>query len=389
MEGSKGLTVKRCRFEDVGMGVYTNYSGSSNFYIADNYFIGRNDPNHVIGWSGTYWTRFNGVEGQKFPPVMASYVAVKVYGPGHVIAYNYVANFHDGIDIETYGNPDGSSSLDGPSYPPREYFDRRPVAIDYYNNYMTNFHDNPFETDGGMHNIRVMRNMMINSASHAYCNQPTNGGPTYWIRNVAYHLPGGSTRLSGGSAGVLLYNNTVLSETSATATSNVHWRNNLFLGENSGLTALPPILSVNTYTSYTSSDYNGFRPNPGAAYSFGWNSPPAGTLADYLAPGHTPVLETRRFPTLAEYSAATGQDRNSVLVDYDVFVNVPRLDAQDFANVQKVYRAEDFDFTLRAGSAAIDRGVVLPNVSDEFAGAAPALGAHELGAPVPHYGPRP
>ena len=39
---------------------------------------------------------------------MASYVAVKVYGPGHVIAYNYVANFHDGIDIETYGNPDGS-----------------------------------------------------------------------------------------------------------------------------------------------------------------------------------------------------------------------------------------------------------------------------------------
>ena len=56
-------------------------------------------------------------------------------------------------------------------------FDRRPVAIDFYNNYMTNFHDNPFETDGGMHNIRVMRNMMINSASHAFCNQPAVGGP--------------------------------------------------------------------------------------------------------------------------------------------------------------------------------------------------------------------
>ena len=40
---------------------------------------------------------------------MASYIAVKVYGPGHVVAYNYVANFHDGIDIETYGNPDGSA----------------------------------------------------------------------------------------------------------------------------------------------------------------------------------------------------------------------------------------------------------------------------------------
>ena len=50
---------------------------------------------------------------------MASYVAVKVYGPGHVIAYNYVANFHDGIDIETYGNPDGSAAADGPKYPPQ------------------------------------------------------------------------------------------------------------------------------------------------------------------------------------------------------------------------------------------------------------------------------
>ena len=124
---------------------------------------------------------------------MASYIAVKVYGPGHVIAYNYVANFHDGIDIETYGNPDGSSAVDGPKYPTREYWDRRPVSIDFYNNYMTNFHDNPFETDGGMHNIRVLRNMMINSASHAFCNQPSIGGPIYWIRNIAYHLPGGST----------------------------------------------------------------------------------------------------------------------------------------------------------------------------------------------------
>ena len=44
-----------------------------------------------------------------FPPAMASYVAVKLYGPGHVVAYNYIADFHDGINVETYGNPDGSS----------------------------------------------------------------------------------------------------------------------------------------------------------------------------------------------------------------------------------------------------------------------------------------
>ena len=35
--GSKGLTVKRCKFENVNLGIFTNYSGSSDFYIADNF----------------------------------------------------------------------------------------------------------------------------------------------------------------------------------------------------------------------------------------------------------------------------------------------------------------------------------------------------------------
>ena len=141
----------------------------------------------------------------------------------------------------------------------------RPVAIDFYNNVMTNFHDNPFETDGGMHNVRVMRNLMLNSASHAFCNQPTIGGPTYWVRNIGYHLPGWSTRLTSGSAGVLFFNNTILSETTAAATSNTHWVNNLILGEQSA----PVIWTINTLTNYSSSDYNGFRPNPSAPFSFG------------------------------------------------------------------------------------------------------------------------
>jgi hypothetical protein len=393
--GSKGLTVKRCRFENINLGVFTNYSGSSDFYIADSYFIGRDDPNHLLGWIGNFWAQFNGVDGQKFPPILASYTAVRLYGPGQVVAYNYVANFHDGIDVETYGNPDGSHALDGPHYPPKEYRDRRPVAIDFYNNYMTNFHDNAFEIDGSMHNIRVMRNMMLNSASHPFCNQPAIGGPIYWIRNIAYHAPGGSTRMTNGAPGVLFYNNTILTETTAGSSANVHWRNNLMLGENSA----PAIFSVNTNTNYSSSDYNGFRPNPGAEFSFQWNSPPFHIPADYSGllaagpgrggPGANRTLEVRRFATLAEYSRATHQDQNSVIVDYDIFVKVPKLDAQDLKKVQSLYKAEDFDFRLKPGSAAVDRGVVLPNVTDGFTGRAPDLGALELGQSPPHYGPRP
>jgi hypothetical protein len=388
--GARGLTVKRSRFENVGAGVFTNYAGSSNFYIADNTFLGRNDPNHLIGWAGdALWAKFHGVDGQVFPPKMASYVAVKLYGPGHVVAYNYIADFHDGINVETYGNPDGSVAsgpgiIDGPHYPPREYWDRRPVAIDFYNNYITSSHDNPIETDGSMHNIRVLRNMFINHASHAFCNQPSLGGPTYWIRNIAYHLPGGSTRLTNGSAGVLFYNNTILSETQAAAASNVHWRNNLMLGEN----AAPAIFNVTTMTSYTSSDYNAFRPNPGAKVAFQWSAPPTGVVADFTGPGHQAALQTRSFTTLAEYSAATGQDRNSLTVDYDIFVNVPRLDAQDAATIQRIYKAEQFDFRLKPNAAPVDRGVVLPNVTDGFSGRAPDLGALEVERPLPQWGPR-
>jgi hypothetical protein len=201
--------------------------------------------------------------------------------------------------------------------------------------------------------------------------------------------------MTNGAAGVLFYNNTILTETSAGSSANVHWRNNLMLGENSA----PAIFSVNTNTNYSSSDYNGFRLNPGAAYSFQWNSPPWNIPADYsgmllAGPGRggtgaNSTLEARRFATLAEYGRATHQDQHSVAVDYDIFVNVPRLDAQDVRNVQRLYKAEDFDFRLKAGSAAIDKGVILPNVTDAFTGLAPDLGALELGQTPPHYGPRP
>jgi len=180
-------------------------------------------------------------------------------------------------------------------------------------------------------------------------------------------------------------------------------------------------LSVNTNTNYSSSDYNGFRPNPGEAVAFQWNSPPWNVVADYSgllraipgtgrgrgapAPpggpargpvppggggnfGANPSFEMRRYATLAEYSKATHQDEHSVLVDYDIFVNVKKLDARDIKRVQQIYKAEDSDFRLKPASAAVDKGVVLPNITDRFAGKAPDLGALELGQAPPHYGPR-
>lgn len=78
----------------------------------------------------------------------------------------------------------------------------------------------------------------------------------------------------------------------------------------------------------------------------------------------------------------------SIMVDYGVFRNVPMLDASDVENLQNVYEADDFDFRLVPGSAPVDKGIHLPNITDGFSGAAPDLGAMELGAEIPHYGPR-
>jgi hypothetical protein len=49
--GAVALTVKNCRFEDIGFGVWTEYAGSSDFYIADNLFLGRLDRMRLIGWT--------------------------------------------------------------------------------------------------------------------------------------------------------------------------------------------------------------------------------------------------------------------------------------------------------------------------------------------------
>jgi len=151
------------------------------------------------------------------------------------------------------------------------------------------------------------------------------------------------------------------------------------------------IFSNNTYCNYDTSDYNGFCPNEGVAVSFRWNSPEWGVMQSMNGPGQPAQLVTRTFATLEEYQAGTGQDLNSILVDYDVFVNVPRLDAKDISKVQYVYKFEDMkavDFRLKPNSVAVDAGVAIPNVTDGYIGDAPDLGALEVGKPMPIFGPR-
>ena len=55
LTGATNLTVRNCRFEDVGFGIWTEYAGSREFYTADNLFLGRLDRYRLIGWTGARW----------------------------------------------------------------------------------------------------------------------------------------------------------------------------------------------------------------------------------------------------------------------------------------------------------------------------------------------
>ncbi len=368
--GSNGLTVKKCRFENIGIDVHTDYSGSKNFYIAGNVFIGRQNPDHLMGWTGNTWKNF-----PDYPQLVKSNYAIKVYGSGHVVAHNYVANFHDGIDHATYGLPDGY---------PNVIRDRMPVSIDFYNNDITNVDDNYIEVDGAMHNIRALRNRCLNNAHRSLSAQTLFGGPAYLIRNIVYHAPeGGSIKFYGHPTGMVLLHNTLCAEvrmsmsTMLDAVSNVHFRNNLVLGQK----AFNEIFYMDTFTNYTTSDYNGYRPNEGVTYPFVWGSPPLNLLADY-----TGTREQRKFTTLGALYQATGQEGHSRLIDWNIFNN---LSMPDLSDPTRLYKSDELDFQLNPNGSAIDAGCLLPNVNDDFSGNAPDLGALESGKPMPIYGPRP
>jgi hypothetical protein len=237
-------------------------------------------------------------------------------------------------------------------------------------------HDNFIEADGAMYNIRILRNLCISAAAHALSSQTLYGGPAYFIRNIVYHAPS-CLKHAQNPSGMIYYHNTFTSRILAAQASNYHFRNNLFLGWWPDTT----LFSVDTFTNYTSSDYNGFHPDPEAECSFVWTSPPFDQAKNY-----TDEREERKFVSLEDYSRATGQDKNSILLDYSVFEN---LEPPDVENFTKVYDQDELNFQLKPNTAAIDAGCPLPNINDDFTGKAPDLGALESGQPVPVYGPRP
>jgi hypothetical protein len=349
VKGCSGLTVKNCKIEDIGIAVMTHSEESKDFYIADNIMTGRHDPDTLHGWYGF-----------EHPAPLSSYYAVKVYGQSHVICHNTISFFHDGICVDTHGLPEESQ-------------DQKCVSIDIYRNDIFNMSDDFIEADGGVHNIRIFENRGFNSYHAGLSAQPVFGGPAYFIRNILYQVPGTTLKFTIRPAGLIVYHNTFCTNTSFQSAANTHFRNNLFMGPNE-----ERAFSGTFLTRYSTMDYNAYHRNE---RGFRWRSPDN----DDLNNADESELQWKEAIDLKTFSMMTGWEEQGIQVDYSIFKKVTPPDPDKKGTV---YPKEGTDFRLVDGSNAVDAGIKLPNINDNYSGQAPDLGAIESGSIPVVYGAR-
>ncbi|MFO0729068.1 MAG: MYXO-CTERM sorting domain-containing protein [Myxococcota bacterium] len=321
-----------------GDGIVSFGNGSTDGYFADNVVIGR-----------TVWAEASlGVNGNNIGE------GIEMSGPGNVIEHNRVSGFRDCLSLMEDG----------------EAVDQ--VAVDFLYNDLDNCADDAIEADFSMGNVRVIGNRISNSFM-GLSSQPSLGGPAYFLRNVMYSVVFQAFKPHRGSIGDYWIHNTVVKPGdgmgvfAGTTWSSAFFRNNLIIGGLGG------------------GDYNGFNNGDGAVIDVA----DADSSCDFDYDGYgaegTGTFKGRiggdRFTSFAGLTGS-GHEAHAVQVGLSSFAAAISFPEHPFPALPVP------DLRIKAQGAAVDRGVALPNINDGFAGAAPDLGAYEVGATLPNYGPR-
>ena len=332
--GAQANVVRRIKITNVVLAIGSN-PDQLDFYICDNVVQGR------LQWPLTYAT-------DNPMGTHANDDGIHVEGFGHVVCHNTISGFGDAMKVEQ----DGAR------------------ADDFYGNEVLWTYDNGLELDASEGNTRCLYNRFTNTyATISF--QPIFGGPAYAIRNVLvnvaneqlkFHSLGGTEEPSG----MLVYHNTFVSpappdalDLQTTATSH-HFalENNLVIGPANAARVVDWEGPIDDGLF----DYDGYLGSGGFRFNIG------GTLMNF-----------------ADFAAvqAAGLETHGILLTTNPFANAitPPTDYTVLLT--------PMDASLAAGSEAVDKAVVLANVNDGFKGAAPDLGALEVGCAIPIYGPRP
>jgi hypothetical protein len=323
--GSARLVLRRCHIHNVDYGLTCTNNDQD---VVRGFFISDN----LIEGPCT-WPRTKGIEDPR---------GIQVTGTGHDVCYNRLRGFADAIDTFPSG---------------------RCAAIDFHHNDISEMTDDGIEMDYSERNTRCFYNRITN-VFQGISEQPLYGGPVYIFRNVLYNLGMETFKMHNSPSGALIFHNTSvkLAEPLVLYTSepvrNSVYRNNLFLGTkgNYAYETTAPMVNCDF-------DYDGFGGGPWTMF-LKWND--------------------GRYATIEEARKSAPVYAHAVLMDpataFASGVLPPETVDRQFAPAP--------DLRLRPGTAAIDAGEALPGWNDGFAGKTPDLGAYELGAPLPHYGPR-
>lgn len=337
--GSREIAITRCTVNAssafAGDGIVA-YTRAENAYIADNVVTG------LTAWAAGSL----GVNGANLGE------GIVVTGPGHVIEHNRVRGFRDGISLM-----EQSEAVDQ-------------FSIDIVGNEIGEAADDGIEADFCRHNCRIVRNRLTNTFV-ALSSQPSLGGPTYFVRNVAYNVSHVAFKLYRGSVGDVLLHNTVVKGGDAfamypgTTVSNLYSRNNLFIGGPGGM-------------------FGGFSSGRGDVAVLG-DVVLAGSSLDYDALGSTlgtflGTIGTERFGSPSGMRAGT-MERNGLQVDLSVFAQPVALPTAAMTTYPPA------DLRPAAAAVVVGAGQALPNVG-AVGGGRPSIGAYEPGVPLPVYGPR-
>ncbi len=344
--GSNNFTITRCQVtasttDGFGDCIVCQVRGT-NSYIADNIVTG------TTTWNEAALGNQGGNLGE----------GILVMGPGHVITNNRVKGFRDGISFtETTTNNDQ-------------------ISIDVLNNEISECADDGIEADFAQANCRIMRNRITNSFI-ALSSQPSLGGPTYFIRNVAYNVVNVPFKLYRISDGDVIIHNTVVKNGDAFAIysgpdaihRNTFSRNNLFLGGPGGT-------------------YNGFSSGSGRLLDLSYLDTASADL-NYNSYGSTVTgfaakVGSTLYNSLATLRAGT-TEKNTITVGYSVFSNSIAFPSVGSGTALSLYTPVD----LRPAATAPLVGAAQPlsNMNDHTS--SPTIGAYEPGQALPIYGPRP
>jgi hypothetical protein len=265
-----------------------------------------------------------------------NYEGIVVTGSGHVICHNTLAGFGDALGL--------SQPADIPNR-----------AIDFYGNDVLWGGDDGIELDYSERNVRAFRNRFGNVAM-GISFQPVWGGPVYAFRNVMYNTAVAPYKLNQEPSGCYILHNTSIRAGWAwlqygNVVANVSFYNNLTMGTDKAVYLTP-------YLHIAGIDYNGWSPDGDFKFDYSWSG-------------------------FSSFSRQSPYERHGRLLTAPVFLPAIAVPTK-FESFMPPPPAPVLD----AASNAVDAGLRLPNINDDYTGEQPDIGVLERGRDAPTYGVR-